>query len=554
MASSDASDELARLRAELAVARDIAEKAQANALDAEAEAARVRAINADLLARNAHLELMNEKMRRDKYGASSERSRRLIEQLELTFEDLEADAAEAEMLGELAAAKATRVVAFTRTRTTRRDFDPGLPRERVVIPAPELCPCCGSADLSHLPADITETLEKVPARHKVIQTVREKVSCRRCEKISQPPAPFHVTPRGMFGPHFLASLVFQKYGLHQPLNSQRDRLESEGISLSLSTLADQIGAVCAAVRPVFLLLENHVLAADRLHGDDTTVPRLAKYKTDVARIWDYVRDDRPFGGPAPPAVLCYYSRTRKGAHPRGHLAGYTGILQVDRYAGFNEMFRDGWADRSMTRANCWAHARRQFFELVDVARQLKRQKGAAPLFSPLAKEALVWIDQIFAIEREITGRAAAERLSVRQERVAPLVRALEAWMREARGRLSRHDAVARAIAYMLNDWAGFTAFLADGRICLTNNAAERELRSVARGRKAWLFVGSDRGGERAAMLYSLIGTARLNGIDPLAWLTDVLARIADLPQSQLHELLPWEWKRLREAPFVKEAA
>lgn len=554
MLSSDASDELLQLRTELAVARDLAEKAQANALNAEAEAAHVRAINADLLARNAHLELMNEKMRRDKYGASSERSRRLIDQLELTFEELEADAAEAESLGAIAAAKATTVTAFTRVRSTRRDFDPGLPREQVVIPAPELCPCCGSADLSHLPADITETLEKVPARHKVIQTVREKISCRRCEKVSQPPAPFHVTPRGMFGLHFLGSLVFQKYGLHQPLNSQRDRLESEGISLSLSTLADQIGAVSVAARPLFLLIEAHVLAAERLHGDDTTVPRLAKYKTDVARIWDYVRDDRPFGGPAPPAVLCYYSRTRKGEHPRGHLAGYTGILQVDRYAGFNDMFRDGWANKPMTRANCWAHARRQFFELADVARQLKRQKGGVPLVSPLAKEALEWIDQIFAIEREINGLTAGERLSVRQERVAPLIQALETWMREKRGILSRHDAVAKAIAYLLNDWAGFTTFLADGRICLTNNAAERELRSVARGRKAWLFVGSDRGGERAAMMYSLLGTARLNGVDPLAWLTDVLVRIADLPQSRLHELLPWEWTRLRKTPLVQEAA
>jgi transposase len=497
---------------------------------------------------------MNEKMRRDKYGASSERIRRLLDQLELTFEDLETDATEAEILGEMAAARATAVTAFTRKRTTRRDFDPGLPREQVIIPAPEQCPCCGSDDLSHLPADITETLEKVPARHRVIQTVREKVACRRCEKISQPPAPFHVTPRGMFGPHFLASLVFQKYGLHQPLNSQRDRLESEGIVLSLSTLADQIGAVSVAARPLFLLIEAHVLAAERLHGDDTTVPRLAKYKTDVARIWDYVRDDRPFGGPAPPAVLCYYSRTRKGEHPRGHLAGYSGILQVDRYAGFNDMFRDGWADKPMTRANCWAHGRRHFFELVDVARQLKRKKDSAPLVSPLAREALEWIDQIFAIEREINGQPAAERLKVRQERVAPLIGALETWMRDKRHSLSRHDPVAKAIAYLLNDWEGFTTFLEDGRICLTNNAAERELRSVARGRKAWLFVGSDRGGDRAAMMYSLIGTARLNGVDPLAWLTDVLARIADLPQARLHELLPWNWKALQQIELTKMAA
>lgn len=546
--------ELLQLRAELAAARAEARSAQAKALEAEAEAARVKAINADLAARNAWLELMNEKMRRDKYGASSERSRRLLDQLELTFEDLEADATEDEILGEVAAARTTTVTAFARTRERRRDFAADLPREQVVLPAPARCPCCGSNDLSALPPVITETLEKVPARHKVIQTVRQKVSCRQCEKISQPPAPFHATPRGMFGPHFLASLVFQKYGLHQPLNSQRDRLASEGIALSLSTLADQVGAVSVALMPVFRLIEAHVLAAERLHGDDTTVPRLAKYKTDVARIWDYVRDDRPFGGPEPPAVLCYYSRTRKGEHPRGHLAGYTGILQVDRYAGFNEMFREGWADQPMTRANCWAHARRLFFELVDVARQLKRAKGARPLVSPLAREALERIDAIFAIEREINGQSAAERLRVRQQRTAPLIQALGDWLRAQRQTLSRHDPVARAIAYLLNDWDGFTSFLEDGRICLTNNAAERELRSVARGRKAWLFVGSDRGGERAAMLYSLINTARLNDVDPLAWLTDVLARIADLPQGRLSELLPWNWKALQHAAQAQQSA
>ena len=308
MAASDASAELRALRVELAAARELVEATAAKALDAEAETARGLAINADLLARNAYRELMNEKMRRDRFGASSERSRRLLDQLELTFEDLEADAAEAEILGERAAARATGVTAFTRRRTTRRDFDPALPREQVVIPAPDLCPCCGSTELSHLPADVTETLEKVPARHKVIQTIREKVSCRRCETVSQPPAPFHLTPRGMFGPHFLASLVFQKYGLHQLLNSQRDRLESEGLTLSLSTLADQVGAVSVAVQPLFRLIEAHVLAAERLHADDTTVPRLAKYKTDVARIWDYVRDDRPFA--ARGAVLLL-------AHPRG---------------------------------------------------------------------------------------------------------------------------------------------------------------------------------------------------------------------------------------------
>ena len=398
MVPGDAPDELLHLRAELALARKQAEQARDKALVAEAEVAKVWAINADLLARNAHLELMNEQMRRDKYGARSERSRHLLDQLELTFEELEANASEAELLGQIAAAKTTTVKAFTRKQSTRRDFPADLPREQVIIPAPEACPCCGSHELSHLPAAITETLERVPARHKVIQTVREKVSCRRCEKISQPPAPFHVTPRGMFGPHFLANLAFQKYGLHQPLNSQRDRLEAEGVPLNLSTLADQIGAICAAVRPLFLLLEAHGLAADRLHADDTTVPLLAKLKTSVARIWDYVRDDRPFGGTAPPVALCYYSSDRRGEHPRAHLAGYTGILQVDRYAGFNALFEDGRSDKPMTRANCWVHARREFFKLVDIRQQLKRRKkGAAPLVSPLASEALEIIDRLFAI-------------------------------------------------------------------------------------------------------------------------------------------------------------
>ena len=550
MSSSRPSQELLQLRAELLVARQLAGTAQTKALEIEAELARIKAVNADLLARNAHLELVNAMMRRDKYGASSERSRRLLEQLELTFEDIEADASAAEIEGEIAAAKTTTVAAFTRKRTTRREFDPNLPRENVVIAAPEQCPCCGSDNLSHLPPVITETLETVPARHTVIRTVREKVACRGCEKISQPPAPFYVTPRGMFGPHFLASLAFKKYGLHQPLNSQREQLEAEGVVLSLSTLADQIGAISVVTRPLFRLLEAYVLGGDRLHADDTTLPLLAKYKTDIARIWDYVRDDGPFGGLSPPGVLCYYSRNRKGEHPQGHLAGYNGILQVDRFAGFNEMFRQS----AMTRANCWAHGRREFFKLVDIKQQLKRKKDKTPLISPLAAEALEIIDRLFAVERDINGKSAAERLAARQELAVPIVAEFKTWMDEARASLSRHDAVAKAIAYFLNGWDGFTAFLADGRICLTNNAAERQLRGVARGRKAWLFVGSDRGGERAAMMYSFFGTARLNGVDPLAWFTDVLARIAEIPQSQLHELLPWNWKAARQAKVEELAA
>ena len=285
-----------------------------------------------------------------------------------------------------------------------------------------------------------------------------------------------------------------------------------------------------------------MLAAERLHGDDTTVPVLAKTRTDVGRLWTYVRDDRPFGGPAPPAALFRYSRDRRAEHPVGHLAGYGGILQADAYAGYNALFRSDRSPTPLARALCWAHARRKFFELADVASQLKRRKGAA-VISPIAVEAVRRIDRVFEVERAINGTTVGQRLAVRQEIAAPLVADLEQWLRSQRAVPARHNPVAGAIDYMLKDWAAFARFLDDGRICLTNNAAERALRGVALGRKAWLFAGSDRGGERAAFMYTLIGTARLNDIDPQAWLADVLARIADIPQNRLDELLPWNWQK-----------
>ncbi len=509
-------------------------------LNAEAEAARTRAVNADLTARVALLELQNEKMRRALYGQRSERGQLLIDQLELGYEDLEASAGEDEALSQRAAI-GTDVEAFTRARPSRKPLPSHLPRERVVVAAPTSCPCCGSDRLSKLGEDVTETLEVIPRQWKVIQTVRERFACRACEAVSQPPAPFHATPRGLFGPSLLAMIMFEKFGTHQPLNRQRDRYAREGVDLSLSTLADQVGACAAALRPLHLLIEAHVLAADRLHGDDTTVPVLAKTKTDVGRLWTYVRNDRPFAGPAPPAALFRYSRDRRAEHPVGHLAGYRGILQADAYAGYNALFRADRAPGPLARALCWAHARRKFFELADVAAQLKRRKGA-PVISPIAAEAVRRIDAVFEAERAVNGRSAADRLVMRREIAAPLVTELEQWLRSQRAALARHNPVAGAIDYMLKDWPAFTRFLADGRICLTNNAAERALRGVALGRKAWLFAGSDRGGERAAFMYTLIGTAKLNDIDPQAWLADVLARIADTPQHQLAQLLPWNWQ------------
>jgi transposase len=531
------------LRAALAVAEARADEAEARAARMVAEASNAEAII-------AALKLMIEKLRREIYGQRSERKARLLDQLELKLEELEANATEDELAAEQAAAKTSTVKAFTRRRPSRKPFPEHLPRERVVVPAPEVCGCCGSDRLAKLGEDVTETLEVIPRQWKVIQTVREKFTCRDCEKISQAPAPFHVTPRGWAGPSLLAMILFEKYGQHQPLNRQSERYAREGVELSLSTLADQVGVCAFVLRPLTELIAAHVLAAERVHGDDTTVPVLAKVKADTARAWVYVRDDLPFGGPDPPAALFYYARDRSGAHPEKHLSGFTGILQADAYAGYNRLFKPDRSPGPVTEALCWAHARRKFFVLADIAAAAKRRAKSGKhgaIISPLAFEAVKRIDALFDIEREINGTSAGERLAVRAERSAPLLADLEAWMREERARLSRHAPVAKAMDYMLKRWPGFTRFLEDGRICLTNNAAERALRGIALGRKSWLFAGSDRGGERAAVMYTLIVTAKMNDIDPQAWLADVLTRIADHPSQRLDELLPWNWKKAQAA-------
>jgi transposase len=391
------------------------DEALARLAEAEAEAARIKAINSDLEARNALLELQNAKMRRELYGQRSERSHRLVDQLEMGFEEAEISASEDEHLGMLAA-RTTSVRAFERKRSTPRAFPDHLPRERVVIAAPDSCPCCGSGNLCKLGEDVTETLEVIPRRWKVVQTVREKFSCRSCERITQPPAPFHVTPRGMFGPSFLAMLLFEKFGQHQPLNRQRDRYAREGVDLSLSTLADQVGACVAALKPLTLLLRAHVLAAERLHADDTTVPVLAKTKTVTGRLWTYVRDDRPFNGQVPPAAIFHYSRDRCGEHPLAHLDGYRGIIQADGYAGYNGLLKVRADREALPRALCWSHARRPFFQLVDIATLTRRAKGKPIVISPLAREALAKIDAIFDMERAISGRWAPDRRAGRPGR------------------------------------------------------------------------------------------------------------------------------------------
>ena len=489
----------------------------------------------------AHQRLQIEKLTRQLYGPRSERTVRLLDQMELAFEELESSASEDEIAAERAAAKTTNVVAFTRQRPARQPFPDHLPRERVVEAGPTTCLCCGSPRLRKLGEDITETLEVIPRRWKVIQHVREKFTCRNCERISQAPAPFHVIPRGWAGPSLLAMILFEKYGQHQPLNRQAERYAREGVPLSLSTLADQVGACCAVLTPLLRRVEAHVFAAKRLHGDDTTVPVLAKGKTITGRLWTYVRDDRPFAGPDPPAAMFYYSRDRGGEHPARHLSGYAGILQADAYAGFNTVYKPDRKPGAITEAGCWAHARRKLFELADIASKARNQKPT--MISPIAFEAVRKMDVIFMLERSINGLTPEQRLAARRRDIAPLVDSLIDWMKQERPKLSPHNEVAKALNYILRRIDAFTRFLDDGRICLSNNAAERALRGIALGRKSWLFAGSDRGGERAAIMLTLIQTARLNDVDPQAWLADVLARIADHKIADLAALLPWNWRR-----------
>jgi len=530
--------ENAALKAALAVA-------QTKGMEVAAELAVARAKASEDMALIAQQKLRIARLEHQVYGQRSERSARLIDQLALAFEELEASATEDELAAEKAVAGTTTVAGFTRKRSERNTFPDHLPRERVVIDPPTACACCGSNRLRKLGEDVTRTLESQPRQWKVIETVREKFTCRDCEKISQAPAPFHVIARGWAGASLLAMIVFEKFGQHQPLNRQAERYALEGVPIALSTMADAVGSVCTALDPLLRLMETHVMAAERLHGDDTTVPVLAKGKTDTGRCWIYVRDDKPFGGTGPPAAMFYYSRDRRGEHPQAHLAGYAGILQADAYDGYNRLYLADRKPGPVREAACWVHARRPFFAMADLEENARRKaagKKEIPL-SPIAIEVVRRIDALFEIERSINGKSAEERLAGRRTLSRPLVDDLRVYMRDQAAGLSRGHDLVKAINYMLKRWPAFTLFLEDGRVCLSNNAAERGLRGIALGRKSWLFCGSDRGGQRAAAMYSLIVTAKMNGVDPQAWLADVLVRIAAHPAHRLDELLPWNWAK-----------
>jgi transposase len=471
------------------------------------------------------LKLEIARLRRERFGPSAERSAR-IEQLELRLEDLEEAAGETTVKSE----ETVTVAGFARQKPARRPLPDHLPRHRIVHPGPEACSCCGSAALRKMGEDITETLERIPASWRVIQHVRERFSCRACETIAEAPAPFHPISRGRAGPELLAEVMFGKFGLHLPLHRQSERFAREGVPIEVSTLAGWVGAVTTALTPLVTLIEAHVRRGARLHLDDTPVPVLAPGRTRTGRLWTVVRDDRPFAGPDPPAAAYFYSPDRSGTHAETWLADYAGIIQADAFSGFGRLYKPGRKPGALAEAACWSHARRKFFELADLQK------------APMAVEAVARIDALFAVEREINGRAPHERLAVRQNCSRPLIAALETWLRANRTKLSAKAKTAAAIDYLLKRWPAFTRFLDDGCICLSNNAAERAIRCIAVGRRNWTFAGSDAGGRRAAAMYTLIETAKLNGIDPRAYLADVLARLPGYPAKHIADLLPWSWR------------
>jgi transposase len=495
-----------------------------NKLDEAALKALILVQHECLLSRQSeieHLKLLIAKLQRLQFGRKSEKLERQIEQLELRLEDLQTNQAESS----IQQVARTPAAASATVRPARRPLPEHLPREiHRYEPEPQACPECGGA-LRKLGEDVSEMLEYVPAQFKVIRHVRPKLSCTRCEHMVQVAAPSRPIERGLAGPGLLAHVLVSKYGDHLPLYRQSEIYARVGVELERSTLADWVGASSTLLDPLVEVLRRYVLNGGKLHADDTPVPVLAPGtgKTKTGRLWTYVRDDRPAGAKSAPAVWFAYSPDRKGEHPEQHLQNFRGALQADAYAGFNKLYEDG----RIQEVACWAHVRRKFYDLAEAHK------------SPMAKEAIERIAALYAIESEIRGRPPNERQQVRQARARPLLDSLRQWLETCLTKLSRKSDTTVAVKYALSLWPALVRYCDDGRLEIDNNAAERALRTVALGRKNYLFAGSDAGGQRAAALYSLIGSANLNGLDPEAYLREVLTCIAEQPISRIEELLPW---------------
>lgn len=480
------------------------------------------------------LSLLIAKLKRMVFGQKSEKLSIQIAQLELELEELHITQGL-----KLPVVDVTEFVeSIERNAPKRRPLPEHLPRDiHTHMPAEAACPECGG-DWKILGEDISEILEYIPSSYRVVRHVRPRMTCSCCDRMAQAPAPSRPITRSYFGPGLISHVIVSKYMDHMPIYRQCQQAAREGVELSESTVGDVVGGAHQLLRPLMDALQRYVFSASKLHADDTPIDVLApgNGKTKQGRIWVYTRDDRPAGDTAAPAVWFRYSPDRKGIHPQVHLKDYAGVLQADAYAGYNPIYESG----RVLEAACWAHARRKFYDI----------HAAQP--TPITTYVLAQIADLYKIESGIRGSPPERRREVRQEYSKPIVEALHTWLNQQLSTLSRKSVTAEAIGYAMNQWQALTRYLDDGRIEIDNNAAERALRTVALGRKNYLFLGSDAGGERAATMYSLLGTVKLNGMNPETYLRHVLSVIADYPVNRVDELLPWN-VNLKDESLLKAA-
>jgi transposase len=499
--------------------------------------------DADLLSARLEIEKLKVQLaalRRERYGKSSERLAAEISQLEMLIGDLEEDAAERETAAAEKERRAKGKSDKPRKPALRRPLPEHLPRE-TVLHEPVLACHCGCTDpkrLTCLGEDVTEVLEKIPARLKVIRHVRPRYACRACEAMLQAPAPALPIEKGRPGPGLLAHVLVSKYLDGLPLYRLSGILAREGVEIERQTLADWVGHGAWWLRPVAAAIGTYAMAQGVIWTDDTPIRVLApgRGKTRIGRFWVYAFDPRPWGGTGPPAALYCYSPDRKGERPREHLAGFAGWLHADAYAGYDALTTTkGGRPQRITHVACMAHARRRLFEVYEATK------------SPIAEEGLRRIGELYAIEAAVNGQPPEQRRAVRQAQSKPLLDALHAWMLEQRRRLSGKSTLGKALQYALNRWDALVRYVEDGRLSIDNNLAERLLKDIAVTRKNYLFVGSDAGGQRAAIIYTIAETAKLNGLDPEAYIAAVLDRLAGgHPISRIDELLPWNFKANRQ--------
>lgn len=481
-------------------------------------------------ARAARLEQIIKELQRHRFGRRAETLPE--DQLLLGLEEVEQVEASSDAATDAANA-AERSSRAARRRRNRGALPAHLPRVEMLIDLDDhACPCCQQA-LHRIGEDVSERLDIVPAQFRVLVVRRPKYACRACETMVQAPAPARLIEGGLPTEATVAQVLVAKYADHLPLYRQAQIYARQGLELDRSTLADWVGRAAFLLRPVHERLLAKLKQSTKLFADETTAPVLdpGRGRTKTGQLWAYARDDRPWGGTDPPAVAYVYAPDRKAERPIVHLAGFAGILQVDGYAGYRVLAERG----DVELAFCWSHVRRRFYELA----------AAGP--APIASEALERIAGLYVIEAQIRGRTADERRAVRQEKSRPIADELEPWLRAKLSLISQKTKLAEAIRYALSRWDGLTRFIVDGRIEIDSNVVERAIRPIALNRKNALFAGSDGGGEHWAIIASLIETCKLIGVEPHAYLADVITRIVnDHPNSQIDELLPWAYLATQE--------